>query len=165
MAPVGFLFSRPLRHREGGAGRGPFRKLRRCCVILGGLCPSLSLFFLVCSLSTWSWVWLCPSPLSPHTVLPPSAGPAMALSVPRQCLVSRVNIQLSLVKEAVNARLRKHPGLSYFPAFACATLCRMHQPQSSLLVDLLLDFEVLFTCCLSQEALPVSPRLRGLLML
>ena len=56
----------------------------------------------------------------------------LALSVPRQCLVSRVNIQLSLVKEAVNARLRKHPGLSYFPAFACATLCRMHQPQSNL---------------------------------
>lgn len=91
MAPVGFLFSRPQRHREGGAGRGPFRKLRRCCVILGGLCPSLSLFFLVCSLSTWSWVWLCPSPLSPHTVLPPSAGPAtwLCLSVPRQCLVHR----------------------------------------------------------------------------
>lgn len=46
-----------------------------------------------------------------------------------------------------------------------ARLYRMHQPQSSLLVDLLLDFEVLFTCCLSQEALPVSPRLRGLLLL
>lgn len=46
---------------EGGAERGCFQKLRPCCVTLGTPSPSLSLLFLVCSVSTWTWVRLCPS--------------------------------------------------------------------------------------------------------